>query len=181
MSVQNTTIITTIHKLYIYIISYYSYIHTWGITPISSRRGPKMNPPPEPSRPPTQPPNRPQAAQNVMWPAVQWIVASHTVSVFPRNTLLLSSLYSFTDSYPNTASAIGSCTHPWRQFRNDRYLMLEMGRNDSSCRSLKMKESVVIKERKERGLRFTCKEKRTQYTALQTATSFWCTIYFFVS
>lgn len=83
--------------------------YTCGMTPISSKRGPRMNPPPDPKRPPTVPPNIPQNAQNVRCGAVQSIAASHTDSGFPMLFLFLLSLFSLTHSYPNTASATGNC------------------------------------------------------------------------
>lgn len=78
------------------------------MTPISSSRGPKMNPPPDPSRPPTQPPKMPQSEQNAMWVAVHPMEASQIDSVFPVLILFLCSVYSLTDSYPNTPSAMGN-------------------------------------------------------------------------
>lgn len=54
------------------------------MTPISRRRGPKMNPPPEPSRPPTTPPTMPHSAQNAMCKAVQSIEASQIYSRLPE-------------------------------------------------------------------------------------------------
>ena len=66
--------------------------HTSGMTPISSKRGPRMNPPPEPSRPPTVPPNMPHNAQNARFGAVHSIEASHTDSKFPAFFLSRHSL-----------------------------------------------------------------------------------------
>lgn len=82
--------------------------HTWGMTPISRRRGPKMNPPPDPSSPPTVPPNIPHNAQKASWIGVHSSVASHTDSVFPEILLLLVSLYNFTHSIPKTPRATGN-------------------------------------------------------------------------
>ena len=68
------------------------------MTPISRRRGPKTNPPPEPSRPPTIPPTMPHNAQNARLIAVHSIEASQMHSEFPVFILLLCSLYNFTAS-----------------------------------------------------------------------------------
>lgn len=78
------------------------------MTPISSKRGPRMNPPPEPSSPPTVPPKMPQSAQNTRFGIVHSIAASHTDSVFPVFLLLLLSVYNLTHSYPKTPSATGN-------------------------------------------------------------------------
>lgn len=78
------------------------------MTPISRRRGPRMNPPPEPSKPPTVPPKMPQRAQNAIWRAVHPMEASQIFSVLPVLILFLCSLYNFTASYPNTPSATGN-------------------------------------------------------------------------
>jgi hypothetical protein len=78
------------------------------MTPISRSRGPRMNPPPEPSRPPTVPPRIPQSEQKAMWTAVHSIEASQIDSLLPVLILFFCSLYSLTDSYPNTPSAVGN-------------------------------------------------------------------------
>lgn len=76
---------------------------TWGMTPISRRRGPRMKPPPEPRRPPTVPPKIPQSAQNAICVGVHSIEASQMYS-----DLFFCSLYSFTASYPKTPRAVGN-------------------------------------------------------------------------
>lgn len=76
---------------------------TWGMTPISRRRGPRMKPPPEPSRPPTVPPKIPQNAQNAICIGVHSIEAPQMYCV-----LFLCSVYNFTASYPKTPRAIGN-------------------------------------------------------------------------
>lgn len=83
--------------------------HTSGMTPISSKRGPRINPPPEPRRPPTVPPNRPHNAQNARFGAFHSIAASHTDSEFPEFFLSRLSLKSLQHSYPNTPNAKGIC------------------------------------------------------------------------
>lgn len=83
---------------------------TWGMTPISRRRGPRMKPPPEPRRPPTVPPRRPQKAQKSSCMVVHSMEASQTHSQLPRFRRSRLSRHSFAASHPNTLSATGSCS-----------------------------------------------------------------------
>lgn len=85
-----------------------SILITCGITPISSKSGPRINPPPDPNRPPTVPPKIPQRAQNIRLGTVQLIVASQTDSLFPKLFLFLLSLYNLVHSNPNTANVAGN-------------------------------------------------------------------------
>ena len=59
------------------------------MTPISRRRGPKINPPPEPSKPPTTQPTIPLIAQDASDVALHSIDASHMYSRLPVPILIL--------------------------------------------------------------------------------------------